>query len=105
MITIEEIELKAKEETSFPKMCYPDDIIEGQCRKKFIEGAKWILESLKPEIEKAEKWDKLAQKIDSCYGEFDENGEEGESDYENEFGSEPDLCTIGEYAASAFGYL
>jgi hypothetical protein len=47
MITIEEIELQATAETSFPKMCYPNDIMEGQCRAKYIEGAKWMLEKIK----------------------------------------------------------
>lgn len=48
---------------------------------------------------KADKWDKLADKIAKCY--VDENGDElSEEDSEN-----IDLCTIGEISASAFGWL
>jgi len=48
---------------------------------------------------KAEKWDKLSGKISECY--VDENGDElSEEDSEN-----IDLGTIGEIAASAFGWL
>lgn len=54
---------------------------------------------------KAEKWDALGEKIAKCYNDYDDDGGELPSDYENEFGSEPDLGTIGEYAASAFGWL
>ena len=47
-------------------------------------------------IDKAEKWDKLAEKISTFY--FDEEGNE----LEDVCG---DLCDIGEAAASAFGWL
>ena len=48
---------------------------------------------------KAEKWDKLESKISKCY--VDENGDElSEEDSED-----IDLGTIGEIAASAFGWL
>jgi hypothetical protein len=48
---------------------------------------------------KAEKWDKLSEKIAKCY--VDENGDElSEEDSEN-----IDLATIGEISASAFGWL
>ena len=48
---------------------------------------------------KAEKWDKLESKISKCY--VDENGDElSEEDSED-----MDLGTIGEIAASAFGWL
>jgi hypothetical protein len=48
---------------------------------------------------KAEKWDKLSEKIAKCY--VDENGDElSEEDSED-----IDLCTIGEIAARAFGWL
>ena len=48
---------------------------------------------------KAEKWDALDSKIAKCY--VDENGEElSEEDSEG-----IDLCTIGEIAATAFGWL
>jgi hypothetical protein len=46
---------------------------------------------------KAEKWNKLNEKIHKCY--FDENGDELAED------EEPGLDVIGEYAAAAFGYL
>lgn len=49
---------------------------------------------------KAEKWDKLADKISKCYcnsdGEYDEDNPEIEG---------ADLLTIGEMAANAFGWL
>ena len=48
---------------------------------------------------KAEKWDELSEKIAKCY--VDENGDElSEEDLEG-----IDLGTIGEIAASAFGWL
>ena len=48
---------------------------------------------------KSEKWDKLDEKIAKCY--VDENGDElSEEDSED-----IDLGTIGEIAASAFGWL
>ncbi len=48
---------------------------------------------------KAEKWDKLSEKIAECY--VDENGDEiSEEDSED-----IDLGTIGEIAASSFGWL
>ena len=49
--------------------------------------------------EKAQKWDELEKKIAACY--VDEEGEElSEEDLEG-----IDLCTIGEIAAVAFGFL
>lgn len=51
--------------------------------------------------EKAEKWDRLDEKISKCYPEYDDHAEENDDDdYDN-----TDLGTIGELAASAFGYL
>ena len=48
---------------------------------------------------KSDKWDKLSEKIAKCY--VDENGDElSEEDSED-----IDLGTIGEIAASAFGWL
>lgn len=44
--TLEEIKLKAKQETSFPKMCYPNEIIERNCCAKYKEGAEWMKEQL-----------------------------------------------------------
>lgn len=47
------------------------------------------------------KWDDLDTKISKCYPEcFDEDYDSNEECYEN-----ADLCTIGELAAQAFGYL
>lgn len=51
--------------------------------------------------EKAEKWDKLDERIASCYGDYDEDGEW--VPHEDHKG--PDLGDIGEIAASTFGYL
>jgi hypothetical protein len=51
------------------------------------------------ESEKAAAWDKLGKQIEACY--VNEQGEElTEEELEG-----IDLCTIGELAASAFGYL
>lgn len=55
--------------------------------------------------EKAAKWDALGEKIAKCYADYDNNGNELLTEYEEEFGSEPDLITIGEMAASAYGWL
>ncbi len=49
---------------------------------------------------KAAKWDKLSEKISKCY--CDSDGEYSEDNPEIEGA---DLCTIGEMAASAFGWL
>ena len=51
--------------------------------------------------EKAHKWDELYKKIEVCYGKWNEDGEWEE--YEGDEGG--DLCTIGEFAASAFGFI
>ena len=48
---------------------------------------------------KAEKWDKLSEKIAKCY--VDENGDE----LSEENSEDIDLGTIGEIVASAFGLL
>jgi hypothetical protein len=49
--------------------------------------------------EKAEAWDRLEKKIEACY--VNENGDElSEEELEG-----IDLCTIGEIAAIAFGFL
>lgn len=47
--------------------------------------------------EKAEKWDKLYKQVEDMY--YDENGEERPEDYLD------GLLTIGERAATAFGFL
>lgn len=46
--------------------------------------------------QKARKWDELEKLISLCY--FNEDGTENEDD-------DIDLMTIGEIAATAFGYL
>jgi hypothetical protein len=55
------------------------------------------LEQLKA---KANKWDALGESISKCY--CDEDGEYSE---ENPGIEGADLCTIGEMAASAYGWL
>lgn len=49
---------------------------------------------------KAEKWDKLEVKISKCY-----NNAKGEYDEKNPEFEDADLCTIGEMAAQAFGWM
>ena len=49
---------------------------------------------------KADKWDALGAEIEKCYCNAD-----GEYDEENPEIEDADLCTIGEMAASAFGWL
>jgi hypothetical protein len=44
LLTDEQIEVQAKERTSFPIMCYPNKAIESGCKAKYIEGAKWVRE-------------------------------------------------------------
>lgn len=51
--------------------------------------------------EKAEKWDALDKKIESCYGKYNADGEF--EPLEEDEGC--DLGYIGETAARAFGYL
>ncbi|ACU61299.1 hypothetical protein [Chitinophaga pinensis] len=51
---------------------------------------------------KAEKWDQLDKKIESCYGKENEDGEWEPFEDEDEG---CDLGYIGELAARAFGYL
>ena len=47
---------------------------------------------------KAANWDKLGEEIAACYA------EEGDEDFEEHEG-EADLVTIGEIAATAYGWL
>jgi hypothetical protein len=49
---------------------------------------------------KAEKWDDLEDKIAKCYCNAD-----GEYDEDNPEIEDADLCTIGEIAATACGWL
>lgn len=41
-----QIQQRAEKETSFPEMCYPNGLMEAQCRKKYIEGAKWVIQEI-----------------------------------------------------------
>ena len=54
---------------------------------------------------KADKWDALEKEIKACYPDYTEDGEEEMTDYEQSYGSAPDLLTIGEIAAKAFKFL
>ncbi len=56
------------------------------------------MNELAPEIQKARDWDDLDAKIAKAYPELDE-------DSDKEEGEGYDLAVIGEWAASAFGYL
>jgi hypothetical protein len=62
------------------------------------------MEYTKPQIEdfikKADKWDALGAEINKCYCNADIEFDEENSEIEG-----ADLCTIGEKAASAFGWL
>jgi hypothetical protein len=62
-----------------------------------MEYTKEQIEEMK---KKADEWDALGAKIDKCYCNAD-----GEYDEENPEIEDADLCTIGEMAASAFGWL
>ena len=53
-------------------------------------------------VEKANKWDTLAEDIEKEYGFTNDDGEWEEYPDDDE---DHDLCTIGEKAASAFGWL
>jgi hypothetical protein len=73
-----------------------------QCYRAFLIQIK--MEYTKEQIEemkkKADKWDALGAEIEKCYCNAD-----GEYDEENPEIEDADLCTIGEMAASAFGWL
>lgn len=71
--------------------CDRDDDVDAE------GAAANIISFLKPLLEKAKKWDELDTKIGSAYQEESEDLEDVDS--------EVDLGTIGEWAASAFGYL
>lgn len=51
---------------------------------------------------KAEKWDALGKEIEAEYGKYTRDGDFIEHDEEDE---SHDLCSIGEKAATAFGWL
>jgi hypothetical protein len=67
--------------------------------KSFKTQAEEMLKEERRDINKSKKWDELGDEIASCY--VDENGDEL-SDEESE---EIDLGTIGEIAATAFGWI
>jgi hypothetical protein len=52
LLSDEVIKLQAKEMTTFPKMCYPNTMMEIQCGAKYEEGAKWSRDTLIAEIER-----------------------------------------------------
>jgi hypothetical protein len=52
---------------------------------------------------KAAKWDALAKEIEGEYGTYDEDGEFQE--HPDEPDQDHDLSTIGEIAATAFGWI
>lgn len=62
-----------------------------------MEYTKEQIEKMK---KKADKWDALGAKISKCYCNVN-----GGYDEENPEIKDADLCTIGEMAASAFGWL
>ena len=64
------------------------------------QGVLLALNAEKSAFEKADKWDKLGEKIAKCYPDYDDDGNELETEE-----PEADLCTIGEFAATAFGWL
>jgi len=86
MNTIENFLLEKARETNYTPLT-----------PKLVE--QWIEEYVKPFKTKAEKWDKLSDKIAKCY--VDKNGDE----LTEEEAEDIDLGTIGEIAASAFGWL
>lgn len=61
---------------------------------------KYTIEQIEQWKLKAEKWDKLDEQISKCY--CNENGEYDEDNPEFEGA---DLLTIGEIAASSFGWI
>lgn len=69
-----------------------------------MKGEQLFTTNSKEQIEewklKAEKWDKLDESIGKCYPDYDEEGNEIQTEIED-----VDLGTIGEIAAKAFGYL
>lgn len=61
---------------------------------------KYTEEQIEEFKRKADKWDALDEQIAACYGTENENGE-----YEENEDEDIDLCTIGEFAAYAFGFI
>ena len=51
IITESEIKKAAEELHSFPKKCYPNEMMERQCQVAFIEGAKWAIKKLNEDKE------------------------------------------------------
>ena len=82
------------------KLCKIIDTDEGFDNQEMANKIEQLFnEELSKYQHKALKWDELSEKIAKCY--VDENGDElSEEDLEG-----IDLGTIGEIAASAFGWL
>lgn len=59
-----------------------------------------LAKKIQPLSSKAKRWDRLGKQISKCY-----NNADGEYDEDNPEIEDSDLCTIGEMAASAFGYI
>lgn len=83
------------------------DYAQADLAKITEEGLIWEIGYLKNKLQELidieKKWNDLDDKIGRCYPdtlEVDEDDLTDEDDYED-----ADLCTIGEIAASAFGYL
>lgn len=81
----------------FLKMTKPDQK-RGQLTNKII--MQYTEKEIQVMKSKADKWDALGAEIEKCYCNSD-----GEYDDENSEIMGADLCTIGEMAATAFGWL
>lgn len=98
---------KEREIKFFKTYNYSIQEAEAQSDLKQIQSTNqtWEIGRLTSKIQELlyvqKKWYDLEEKISKCYPEYlDEADEEGEEYYEN-----ADLTTIGELAASAFGFL
>lgn len=98
---------KEREITFFKTYDYSKQEAEAQEDLKQVQENHftWEIGNLKEKIQYflrvQKKWDDLESKIAKCYPEcLDEDDEESDEYYEN-----ADLTTIGELAASAFGFL
>lgn len=65
-----------------------------------LNNMKYTKKQIEEFKNKASKWDNLGAKIQKCY--CNENGEYDEENTETE---NADIVTIGEIAATAFGWL
>jgi hypothetical protein len=82
--------------TMIAEQCKPcsDDFYSGM-----KQGVLLALNAEASNLEKAKQWDELGDKISACY--VDEYGNE----LSEEASEHIDLCTIGELAAIAFGWM